>query len=140
MEPDDSAETPLLKQGRRAQKRQEAAKGIVISRKFSPRFWEQSDSRVAVVRLIRKRYELLKCHCGGEESYQRDLLCQRTAFISVILETQEVEAAEGGSLDMSVYVQAINCLSGLLRSLGLEKRVKNVTDLSKYLEDKRRAG
>jgi|GEM_PF-1567962 hypothetical protein len=125
----------IRKQGRRAQKR----KNITLSKQFSPRFWEQSDSRVAVVRAIRRRYELLKQHAGGEESYQRDLLCQRTAFISVILETQEVEAAEGGSLDMSVYVQAINCLSGLLRSLGLERRIRNVTDLSAYLEKKRSA-
>lgn len=123
----------LRKQARRSQKRQ----SVSIKGSFKPRFWEDSDSRISVVKLIRRRYELLKSHAGGNESAQRDLLCQRCAFVSVILETKEVEAAEGNDLDLGSYVQGINCLVGLLRALGLEKRIKNVTDLKTYLEGKK---
>jgi hypothetical protein len=104
--------------------------------KFQPRFWQDSDSRISVVKIIRRRYELLKEHAGGNESYQRDILCQRAAFLSIILETQEVKAAEGNVLDVGSYVQACNGLSGVLIRLGLEKRVKNATDLRAYLEGK----
>jgi len=104
--------------------------------RFSPRFWEDSDSRISVVKLIRRRAELLRAHAGGHESAQRDLLCQRCAFISLILETKEVEAAEGKGLDLGSYVQGINCLVGLLRALGLEKRVKSAGGLTEYLKDK----
>lgn len=109
---------------------------VSLPAKFQPRFWQDSDSRVAVVRTIRKRYERLKEHAGGDESFQRDLLCQRVAFISIILETQEVKAAEGDGLDLGVYTQGTNALVGLLKTLGLEKRIKNVTGLKAYLDGK----
>jgi len=34
------------------------------------------------------------------------------------------------------YVQAVNCLQGLLRALGLARRMKNVTDLKAYLDER----
>lgn len=111
---------------------------VRIPGQFKPRFWEDSDMRCAVVKTIRRRYQLLKEHAGGGESFQRDLLCQRAAFLSIILETQEVKAAEGGDLDVGVYTQGMNGLTGLLKTLGLEKRIKNVTDLKSYLEDRQK--
>jgi hypothetical protein len=117
-------------------KSREDRESTTLPGRFQPRFWQDSDARIAVVKTIRRRYEVLKDHCGGNESHQRDLLCQRVAFISIILETQEVKAAEGGNIDLGSYVQATNGLTGLLKTLGLEKRVKNVTDLKTYLEAK----
>lgn len=108
----------------------------LIPCEFRPRFWADSDARLAVVRCIKRRYELLKDHAGGDESFQRDLLCQRLAFISIILETQEVRAAEGGNLDLGAYVQAVNALQGLLKTLGLERRVKQAGDLHAYVSQK----
>src|SRR6185503_5636438 len=103
---------------------------VTIPKRFTPRFWDDSDGRCAVVKTILRRYERIKEDAGGGESYQRDLLCQRVAFISIILETQEVKAAEGGEgFDLGVYTQATNALTGLLKTLGLDKRMKNVSDL-----------
>jgi hypothetical protein len=108
----------------------------LLPTKFKPRFWKDSDSRIHVVRLVRKRYQLLMENCGGHESYQRDLLCQRVAFLSCVIETKEVKAAEGEDLDLGSYTQMVNALVGLLRILGLEKRLRNVTDLKAYLDGK----
>src|SRR5438105_10480215 len=127
----DHLET-LRKRGRRPQGRLD----VSLRKQFRPRFWEDSDNRIGVVKLIKRRYELLKSHAGGDESAQRDLLCQRCAFVSVILETKEVIAAETGNLDMGSYVQAINCLVGLIRALGLGRRIKSVGGLKDYLESK----
>jgi hypothetical protein len=112
-------------------------KTITIPAQFKPRFWEDSDRRCAVVRAIKRRYEAVKDQCGGNESIQRDMLCQRVVFIATILETQEVQAAEGGELDLGVYTQATNSLIGLLKTLGLEKRIKSFTDLRGYLDQKK---
>jgi len=112
-------------------------KSVSIPGRFKPRFWEDSDGRCSVVKAILQRYELLKSHTASE-SIQRDMLCQRAAFISIILETQEVKAAEGGDLDLGVYTQGTNALSGLLKSLGLEKRLKDISDLKSYLEEKKK--
>ncbi|MEI9866673.1 MAG: hypothetical protein WDN00_19395 [Limisphaerales bacterium] len=133
-EDEDGEDTPSIhKRNARKQKSRE----VTLPARFTPRFWEDSDNRISVVKLIRQRHELLKAHAGGHESAQRDLLCQRCAFVSVILETKEVEAAEGGAMDLGSYVQAVNCLTGLLRALGLEKRLKSVGgDLSAYLDEK----
>jgi len=110
---------------------------VTLPKRFEPRFWEDADQRHSIVRIIKRRYHALKLDVGAD-SLQKDLLVQRAAFISTILETQEVVAAEGGGLDLGSYVQAANALSGLLIRLGLEKRIKNVNDLRTYLDQKRK--
>ena len=116
-------------------------KRVWLPTKFSPRLWDECDRRIAVVKMIRRRYELLKEHCNGDASYMRDLLCQRAAFISVVLETNEVQAAEGEPFESGAYIQATNALLGLLKTLGLDRHVKSMGDLKTYLEEKdRRAG
>lgn len=54
-----------------------------------------------------------------------------------MLETWEVQAAEGKPIDLGAYVQAVNGLSGLLLRLGLDKHTRKVTDLQTYLADRR---
>ncbi len=113
-------------------------KQSLIPAKFKPRFFEDSDGRIAVIRLIKKRVDLLREHCGGHESAQRDLLCQRLAFISVVLETQEVRCCEKGDLEnLGAYVQALNSMVGLIRLLGLERHIKKAGGLHQYLEQRR---
>lgn len=113
-------------------------KDASLPAKFSPRFWDHCDSRLAVVRNIRSRYNLLRDACGGHESPQRDLLVQRIAFLAILIETSEVIAAEGGHIDVGIYVQSLNAFTGLIKTVGLEKRVKNVTDLKAYLDSRER--
>lgn len=110
---------------------------VKLPAQFQPKFWEESDRRCAAVRAIKARYLRLREDCGGDESYQRDLLVQRVVFLSIVLETQEVRAAEGGDIELGSYIQAVNGLTGLLKTLGLDKRVRNITDLKQYLENRR---
>ena len=112
-------------------------KVVSVPGRFQPRFWTDADQRIATVRAIKKRYEILKEHTQAD-SIQRDLLCQRAAFLACIVEKFEVECAEGEGLDLGVYTQAVNSLQGLLKTLGLTRQIKNVTDLKSYLEDKKR--
>jgi len=112
-------------------------RAVLIPKQFKPRFWEDSDRRCAVVKTIKRRYELLKQDTGAD-SLQKDLMCQRAAFISVVLETQEVNAAEGQDVDLGSYIQASNGLIGLLKALGLNRHQKPVGDLKSYLEEKQK--
>ncbi len=122
----------LRKQSRRQQKRL----SLALHKQFKPYFWQDADSRIAVVRIIRNRVERMKSDAGGSESYQREILCQRAVFISILLETAETRAAEGEPFDMGAYVQGVNALMGLLKALGLEKRVKSAGGLKEYLDSK----
>jgi hypothetical protein len=111
-------------------------KQVLLPATFTPRFWTDCDSRLAVIRNIRGRYHILREAVGGNESPQRDLLAQRIAFLAILIESAEVGAAEGGTLDHGVYVQSVNALTGLLKAVGLERRVKAAGSLSKYLEQR----
>ena len=121
---------------KRITKRKDNRVKTAFPTEFEPRFWENGDRRIAVVRQILNRYENLKRDAGGENSTQRDLLIQRACFLSCILESQEIEAAEGGHFEIGSYTQGCNALLGLLRALGLEKQAKDVLDLDTYVNRK----
>jgi len=122
----------LRRKGRRARKKLD----IVLGKTFTPRFLDDADQRLRVVRSIRRKVELLMRDAGGNESMQRAMLVKHATFLHVLLETQETELAESGSIDLGSFVQAINSLVGLLRMLGLEKRIKKAGGLASYLEAK----
>lgn len=103
--------------------------------RFEPRFWQDADGRCASVKEINRRYERL-LRDSGADSYQKDLLCQRAVFISLQLETAERVATETGKLDAGVYTQMTNSLMGLLRALGLERKVKAI-GLKAYVNQER---
>lgn len=115
----------------RVQRKQELA----IPDSFVPQFWDRIDGRFAVVREIRRRYEELKADSRAD-SAQKDMLVQRAVFISVQLETMECMAAESGKHDPGVYTQQVNCLLGILKALGLERKVKEVGNLRSYVKER----
>ncbi|HEY1375537.1 MAG TPA: hypothetical protein VGF55_02025 [Gemmataceae bacterium] len=102
-----------------------------VPAEFTPKFWQDLDRRLHPAKEIVRRVERLK-RDSGADSYQKELLCERAAFVSVVLETFEVEAGQTGRIDLGAYVQAVNSLVGLLRHLGLEKRAK-AAGLTAYL-------
>ncbi len=96
-----------------------------LPKRFVPRFWEDADGREAVIKRIKRRVERLKQDVGAD-SYQKEILCERAAFVVLQLETAERAALEDGRLDMGTFTQMTNCLLGLLKSLGLERQVQAV--------------
>lgn len=109
-----------------------------MKKTFTPRFWTQADRRLAAVREIRARIELLKAHAGAD-SYQKQMMCERAVFLALQLETAEREALETGQLHMGRYVQGINGLTGCLRLLGLNKHADAADKLQLHLAKRKRA-
>lgn len=122
----------LRKPGKRAQKRLDVA----LSTKFTPRFLDDADTRLHVVRLMRKRVTALMDDAGGHESVQRAMLVKHATFMHIRLESMETEALEGKPINWGEFTQAINALCGLLGRLGLEKRMKSAKDLTTYLAER----
>lgn len=102
---------------------------------FKPMFWSELDGRTGIAQAIRERYETLKADAGAD-TVQRDLLCQRAVFMCVCLETMECEALASGKFDAGVHTQMTNALLGLLKALGLDRRVKRVGGLNNYLRER----
>lgn len=116
----------------KAGKERRSDKVIAFPETFEPLFWEDADGRNVVVKTIRKKYEQLK-EDSGADSLQKEMICQRAVFLATRLESMEMVALDKGQADWGVYVQGVNSLVGLLKSLGLEKKAKQV-NLSDYLE------
>jgi hypothetical protein len=112
--------------------RHRRTKDLTLPNRFVPQFWHDVDGRCGVIKEIRRRYEHLKQDVGAD-SYQKDLLIQRTVFVSLQLETMETKAAETGEFDPGVYTQMVNALSGLLSKLGLERKARTVPNLKTYV-------
>ena len=105
-----------------------------VPKRFRPLFWEDQDQRNGTIRAIRRRCRELKEHTGAD-SAQKDLLVQRATFISLQLETMEIETvATGEPFDSGRYAQMSNALLGILKTLGLNRHVRDVTDLKDYLK------
>jgi hypothetical protein len=110
------------------------SESIELPNRFTPQFWQDADGRCSIIKEIKRRYELLVTDAGAD-SFQKNLLAQRAVFVSVQLETMERLAVEKGKLDAGVYTQMTNSLMGLLKSLGLERKVQAV-GLRAYMKDR----
>jgi len=109
-------------------------KPVEIAKKFVPKFWEDIDQRCSIVREVRTRYANL-IEQAGADSVQKTMLAQRAVFINIRLETMECEAAQGGAFDEGVYTQMVNTLTGLLKSLGLNRQQADATmNLKAYVK------
>jgi hypothetical protein len=111
-------------------------KDDTLPRRFTPEFWAEADGRCAVVKEIKRRYELLKSDTGAD-SHQKELICQRATFAAIQIETMERAAVEKRQFDANKYTVMTNTFLGLLKSLGLERKVKTVTDIRSYAKGRK---
>lgn len=105
---------------------------------YTANWLEQLDRRTGLAQEIHRRYADLTNDLGGEAalSYQQKALVSRALFVELNLQKQEAALAAGGELDTGSYTQSVNSLLGLLKTLGLERRSKDVPDLASYLARK----
>jgi hypothetical protein len=75
---------------------------------------------------------------GGDPSAAESELVMRAATIGAFLQDCEVKWLSGELPDTGPWFQAIALQTRVLLALGLERRPKNVTDLSSYLASKAR--
>ena len=108
-------------------------KEMSIPGHFVPRFWDEVDGRSIIYKKITERIRRLM-EDAGVDSYQKELIAQEAIFVAVQLETLKVKAAETGELDAGSYTQMVNCLSGLLNKLGLDKKAGDVVTLHDVLK------
>jgi hypothetical protein len=105
---------------------------------FKPHNIEDLDGRFDGGKQVKQRYRQFKRE-SGSTSLARDLLCRRAAFLSVMVESLEVEALTGKKFHSGNLLQAGKTLFAILKSLGLENTAaKPLGGLRKYLADKQK--
>ena len=106
--------------------------------RFEPGFIARTDMRFALPKLLRERLRALCTDLGGEAalSYQERILAERLIHLEWQIGEWEVLARDNKPVDQARYLHAVNALNGLVRSLGLKRRAKEVPDLQTYLRQK----
>jgi hypothetical protein len=100
--------------------------------KFKPHFIDDLPNDCKAKRYLRRLHKRLVAD-AGIDSTMKDIIAQRAAFTALQLETMEAVALKSGKIDPGVHTQMTNCLTGLLKSLGLEKKVHKSGGLKAYV-------
>ncbi|MGJ7459445.1 hypothetical protein [Halomonas sp. RA08-2] len=103
---------------------------------FAPNWLNQLDQRTGIAQAMRSRYAQFTNDLGGAESlsYAQRSLVERALWLEFWLQQQEVELAQGQAFDVGKWVQAANGLQGILSKLGLDRKAKDVPNLSEFLK------
>ena len=102
--------------------------------RYAKDFIHEMDGRVRVVKTIREDLDTLYAALGGKEnvSYMEQTLCHKVIYLKWLTGKKEATMIHGGSIDEASYLNAVNCLSGLLSKIGLKRRAKTLS-LKDYL-------
>lgn len=108
-----------------------------IPARFTPGYLDRLDGRTAIAADMRQRWQQITDDLGGEDSlsYAQRSLVERALWLEHFLAQQERALAEGrgDDFDAGRWTQGANALLGLYRTLGIERRAKDVTDLTSYI-------
>ena len=116
------------------------AKSSDIPAKFEAGYLDRLDGRTAIASAMRARWHEMTSDLGGADrlSYAQRSLVERALWLEHWLHVQEQALADcrHGDFDAGRWTQACNSLLGILARLGLERRQKDVTNLSDYIAKK----
>lgn len=108
-----------------------------VPEKFQAGWLDDLDSRTAIAREMRERYQELTDDLGGVArlSYAQRSLAERALWLEYWLAAQERNLASGGQFDVGKWTQAANALQGIFAKLGLHRVARDI-GLNEYLNRK----
>jgi len=109
---------------------------LALTAQYRPNWLDESDRRRADVRSVMSARAALVNDLGGEQaiSTQRFMVIDRVIFLCLRLTELERRVLEGEEIDWNHYGHISNCLTGHLKTLGLDRKVKDVGTLEQYME------
>ena len=111
-----------------------------IREQFASGYLDRLDGRTSIAVTMRGRWQAMTDDLGGVDqlSYSQRSLVERALWLEHWLAVQEEALASGQYevFDAGKWTQACNSLMGILKTLGIERRAKDVTDLQSYLRQK----
>lgn len=112
-----------------------AAKSQHVPERFEAGWLTVLDGRTEIAKHMRERWQAFTDDLGGADrmSYAERSLAERALWLEYWLASQERELAAGNDFDVGRWTQAANALHGILSKLGLERRTREVQDLSAFL-------
>ncbi len=117
-------------------------KQTALPERYSKGVLHKLDGRTELARELHAAYTELTDDLGGADtlSHVKRILAEKFCWLSAILRGIELQIADGNKKEsaelLSRWIQALNSLTGLARTLGLERRARKL-DLRSYVEGKR---
>lgn len=109
-------------------------KPTTLPAKFKVGFLSTLDRRTDLAKSLRSNRNAIVEDAGGpdEIGHVKNALVERFVWLEAILQSIEQEMA-GGQIDkLGTWIQAVNSLSGLAKTLGIERKQRTI-DLKTYL-------
>lgn len=110
--------------------------------KYEAGFLREFDKRSVAFALLNTAYQEVMSDMGGQAglSHVQVCLAERFVFLEFVLNAMEQKIAlnpkESEGL-LGKWIQAINSLSGLAKTIGLERRRRSVVNLQEYVSGKK---
>jgi hypothetical protein len=108
-------------------------------KRFEAGFLAKLDRRTEVFQLLKAAHDEIMADCGGAENLSHVQLClaERFTFLEFVLrglERQIAEPPKKSEAVLSKWIQALNSLVGLAKTIGLERRAKKIANLQTYIK------
>jgi len=120
-----------------------ATKLMKLPKKYKVGFLQKMDGRTEACKMLRSSFNEIISDLGGVDnlSHIQICLCERFTFLEFVLRRLEYRIAnepKQSSKLLARWVQSLNSLVGLGKSIGLERRAKKVPSLEKYISKRNR--
>jgi|GEM_PF-2040353 len=111
-------------------------------KRFETGFLAKLDKRTEIFQLLKTAYDEITSDCGGAENLSHVQLClaERFTFLEFVLRGLERQIAENPKKSetiLSRWIQALNSLTGLAKTIGLERRAKKIANLQTYIKERK---
>jgi len=114
-------------------------------KRYEQHFLAKMDKRSVAYQVLHESFSEIVQDRGGVESLSHIQLAliEKFCFLEFMLHKKELEMAESNNKGMrdknfGSYCQWLNCLIGLSKSVGLERRAKTVASLETYIKQKKK--
>lgn len=90
------------------------------------------DKRTLAFKAANERITALVADAGGEDNLStvRRSLIERAAWLTCLAESAEQQLAQGQVIDVGRHMHVISTLTGLYKTIGMERRAKNARTLA----------
>jgi hypothetical protein len=141
-----ASENAAKRKERETERRREKRplKTDTLPARYEKGFLSKMDGRIELARELRAAYAELTDDLGGVDSlsHVKRVLAERFVWLTAILRGIELQIADGGKKEsadlLAKWIQGLNSLTGLARTLGLERKAKRLDDLQSYVAKKSR--
>ena len=114
-------------------------KPLSLPVKYEKGFLKKLDARTEIYQLLHSAYKEIVTDLGGEDrlSHVQTCIVERFVFLEAVLRTWELKIVENpkeSEAMVSRWIQALNSLSGLAKTIGIERQTKKVVNLRSYID------